>query len=432
MLIGSADAYWRHKVGLNVRAEQSAAELDTALETLTMFAAATTFRTKGAGNGDADLQHLPEAISAGADAPELFTAFVWEWLERASNYEPVREAMPLRVRWFMRPSPRMPYDAGNRVKLAGHALTAEEMTVLGTAAPFDYALGVASLDARFGTKAPLPEIQSTFGRRLGYDLRAIDYAIEHIAETDGLELREWACNINPTHCSALGAVFARLNREDEAAASYERAFADPTFDRVRLANESGWLVGYYQRNRQLERAVDLASTSAAIGSQPGLITAAHLFEDLGRFDDAEELYKQAYTRYDDPSQLLGFYYRAVMVRKEPQYNEDWKSLAPAVFPEGLKDALVTLDAPPQSGVIIIKDNPNTIKHGIQSGDIIIGLEGFRVENLNQYYAINAFFSKEQMKLTLWRGNLYTATIRVPNRLMGVQFRSYPIVGWKEN
>jgi S1-C subfamily serine protease len=110
----------------------------------------------------------------------------------------------------------------------------------------------------------------------------------------------------------------------------------------------------------------------------------------------------------------------------------WKSLAPAVFPQGLQDAPVKLDASPQLGVIVIKDNPNTIKHGIQAGDIIVGLEGFRVENLRQYYAINAFFSREQMKVTLWRGSIFTATIQAPNRLMGVQFRSHPIVGWKEN
>jgi hypothetical protein len=36
-----------------------------------------------------------------------------------------------------------------------------------------------------------------------------------------------------------------------------------------------------------------------------------------------------------------------------------------------------------------------------------------------------------MKLALWRGKVYTATIQAPNRLMGAQFRSYPIVGWAE-
>jgi hypothetical protein len=105
-----------------------------------------------------------------------------------------------------------------------------------------------------------------------------------------------------------------------------------------------------------------------------LITAAHLYEDLRRFDEAETLYEHAYRRYDDPAQLLGFYYRAVIVRKEPAYNDAWRSLAPAVFPQGLQDAPATLDAPPQTGVIIIKDNANTIKRGIQTGDIVVGLE----------------------------------------------------------
>ena len=431
MLIGSVDAYWRHKLGDNMGAAKSSLELDTALQHLAMYAPATTFRTKGVANGDADLTHIRTAITLGIHAPEMFTAFVWEWLERASKYEPLRDAMPARAQWFVRPSPRMPYDAGNRAKLAGHSMSAAALTALAAEAPFDYSLAVASLEARFGDKASLRDMQSTFGRRLAYDLRAIDYAVARLADDEGLDLREWACTINPTHCSALGAALVRLNRQTEAAASYERAFADESFDRVRLANESRWLVGYYRRNNLLAKAVDLADTSASIGSFTGLITAAHLYEDLRRFDDAEELYEQAYRRYDDPSQLLGFYYRAVIVRKETRYNDAWRSLAPAVFPQGLQDAPAALDTAPESGVIVIKDNPNTIKHGIQTGDIIVGLEGFRVENLNQYYAINAFFGKEQMKLTLWRGKVYAATIQAPNRLMGVQFRTYPIVGWAE-
>jgi hypothetical protein len=259
----------------------------------------------------------------------------------------------------------------------------------------------------------------------------MDYAVERLGDAEGLELREVACQASATHCAGLAAVLARLNRNAEAAASYERAFADETFDKVRLANESQWLVQYYQRSGQIDRARALADLSAGIGSRPGVVTAAHLYEDLRQYDQAQMLYQQVYKRYDDPSQLLGFYYRAVVMRKETRYDAAWRSLAPVVFPQGLQQAPVTMEAPPSAGVVVIKDNPNTVKAGIQSGDIIVGLEGFRVENLQQYYAVNAFFSKEQMKLTLWRGGLYVATITAPNRLMGIHFRTHPLEGWAE-
>jgi hypothetical protein len=36
-----------------------------------------------------------------------------------------------------------------------------------------------------------------------------------------------------------------------------------------------------------------------------------------------------------------------------------------------------------------------------------------------------------MTLTVWRGKLFNVTLSAPNRLMGIQFRSYRIRGWSE-
>lgn len=36
-----------------------------------------------------------------------------------------------------------------------------------------------------------------------------------------------------------------------------------------------------------------------------------------------------------------------------------------------------------------------------------------------------------MKLTVWRGKLFTVDIVALGRLMGIEFRSYPIQGWGE-
>jgi hypothetical protein len=36
-----------------------------------------------------------------------------------------------------------------------------------------------------------------------------------------------------------------------------------------------------------------------------------------------------------------------------------------------------------------------------------------------------------MKLTAWRGKSFQVAITAPNRLMGIEFRSYPIEGWRE-
>jgi hypothetical protein len=66
------------------------------------------------------------------------------------------------------------------------------------------------------------------------------------------------------------------------------------------------------------------------------------------------------------------------------------------------------------------------------GDLIVGVEGQRVENLDQYRAVNAFFEQDDMKLTVWRGDkLLPIAVTAPNRTIGVELRSYQIEGWTE-
>lgn len=187
------------------------------------------------------------------------------------------------------------------------------------------------------------------------------------------------------------------------------------------------------RRRDRPQALTLATESAEVGSWQGLVTLAYLYERLGRPRDAESLYVKSAERYDNPSQLFGFYYRTVHNRQQMEFEKGWKTWLPKVFPEGLQPAPTSMTAKPAHGVIITKDSALVRKAGIQAGDIIVGLEGWRVDNLRQYRAINASFDAEheEMKLAVWRGQIFQPTFTAPGRFMGVEFRSYPIQGWGE-
>ena len=82
-------------------------------------------------------------------------------------------------------------------------------------------------------------------------------------------------------------------------------------------------------------------------------------------------------------------------------------------------------------MIITKDSELSRTAGLQAGDLIVGLEGWRVDNLPQYRAINAFFKNDVMKISAWRTNRFDVTLTAPNRLMGIEFRTHPITGWAE-
>jgi S1-C subfamily serine protease len=70
--------------------------------------------------------------------------------------------------------------------------------------------------------------------------------------------------------------------------------------------------------------------------------------------------------------------------------------------------------------------------GLLIGDLIVGVEGYRAENLDQYRAVNAFFEQDDMKLTVWRGDkLLPIALTAANRTIDVELRSYPLEGYRE-
>jgi S1-C subfamily serine protease len=108
-----------------------------------------------------------------------------------------------------------------------------------------------------------------------------------------------------------------------------------------------------------------------------------------------------------------------------EFDEAWRAALAEVFPNGL-----TRDAGepgrPAIGVIVTRNDELAKNAGLQPGDIIVALEGWRVENIRQYAAINAFFETDLMKLTAWRRKRIELTVRAPGRLLGSGFRSYPV------
>jgi tetratricopeptide (TPR) repeat protein len=433
MLVGTIDTYWRLRFGDSKAGAAAGQEMELALKDLTMFPVATTLRRTGTANGDADMTRIAAAIGVGLASPERLTIPVWSWLEESSRYERIKKGMPPKVQWFARASARMPYGGAWRTSEGGQILNGAELIALTAEAPYDFFLRVTELKGRFGDRVPAAQIQSAFGRRLAYDLRAIDYAEARFESADALPLLEYACGISPNHCVALARTLARLGRTDEAARQYEAAFADPAYDRVSFSQNCGWLVSYYLEHNQANRAFIVAEEAAQIGAWGGLNTLAYLHERLEHWDEAEHFYREAYQRYDaNASELLGFYYRAFVVGKQARFERAWAEVLPTVFPDGLRDIPKAFTGTPEHGVIITEDNLRVVKAGFQSGDIIVGLEGFRIENLKQYRAVNAFFlNHNEIKLSLWRGSVFNKTYTAPNRMMGIGIRSYPIQDWAE-
>jgi hypothetical protein len=432
LFIGSDDAFYRHTIGSEHVADTEKHRLKAALGSLRIFPIATIFWTKGVAGGDADLGLINEAISGALAAPELVAPAPWAFLATGAHYETVRRGMPAPGTWFAATSTRFAYEASRRIKEGASTVTPDAMLALSREMPYNDALASQYLRAKYGEHPPAAEVIRAYGPKLEYSVRALRSARAFAQEesADQLRIAALACAANTAECIEYGRELATANREADAAASYERAFADPALDAVALSNSSSWLVSYYYRHGRTAAALQLAERAASTGAMRGSVTAAYLYERLGRSTDAEATYRAAATNYDDWPQLIGFYYRAVNIRHQTEFEQQWKISLARIFPDGLV-SMTASNAQPEHGVVVTKDSVRSRKAGLQAGDIIVGLEGWAVANLQQYTTINAFFERDEVRLAAWRGRLFTVSATAPNRLFGTELRSYPIAGWRE-
>ena len=425
MNMSMVDSHVRHMLGDHDEANQLKRSFEARLGDLTMFPVGTLRWTKGSQGTEADLTYLREITDLTIKAPELVPYRAWQFAEMGSRYEPVAKMMPTGDGWFKRPTPEVPFEAGVRRGAS------ENVEALLSTAPHDTPLLVA-ISAGGPDDPAVKHARGLLEYHHDYDLRAVDATVKYLntGTPDLLALQRKACVISPRDCMALASTLLYW-MEDEAAAAleYERAFADPDLDAIARASESGWLTSYYYRTKQTDKAVALAEQVARTGSGAGFMTHGWLSEQLGLIDKAEEDFMANVDAYNNKSGLLGFYYRRVEIDKNEAYRTRWAKWLAEVFPEGLQPVPTSMTGAPQKGVFVYKDSPYSRKYGIRTGDIIVGLEGWRVDNEEQYFAINEFKDDLAMKITLWRGQLVTIDAKSPTRLLGTELQTHPLKGW---
>lgn len=431
-VISRYDSYLRHSFGDGEAADKAKVMLRNELGDLWTFPSATIWWTKGPRGLEADDRFFNEAVTTAVAQPQRVTAHVWTVLSFASPYvQHARHFMPAAPPWFFATAPRTAYDAAMRVQ-AGGLRPVEDYERLLENAPYDLPLATHYLAAKYGKQVPLAEVERRLGAHLAFDTRAVAWAMAAVKDDErSVELLENACGFSPTYCEQFASKLAMLGRDAEAATAFERALGDDSVDEVAKANWSGWLVHYYQSSGRTDKALQLAERSAGTGASVGLVTAARLYERLGRLDDAEVALRHNAERYDAPGELLGFYYRSMQVRKEQKYKDGWERAVKPVFPDGLRRDPVPA-GPPALGVFVEQDSPAANRLGLQAGDVIVAVDGWRVDNMLQYRAVRAFPMQGGFTLTVARGAT-RLEVAIPNRAFVPDFKiaNYPVQGWIE-
>jgi hypothetical protein len=430
MNIGLMDGYYRYYQGNPQHADQTKSELGRTLGTLTMFPLGTLRWTKGVTSSEADMSYVADVVALSRTSPELITARAWVFFEPGSRAEAVPESMPQPRKWFTGATAKVPYEAGVRHD-NGLRAKHEDLDALIAEAPTDRLLLTAAIKGAAAGPA-IDRANGLLASRHDYDLSAID-AVLAKEKDEGVRagLLRKACNLSSRDCLDLAGTLAAAGQEEEAAKEYEGGLSDPAIDRVAFALHAGWLIDYYYRKGRVDDAMKLANDAASVGSGAGYVSRGLLFEKMGRLDDAESDLLEVAARYQQPRYVLGFYYRRVEVAHDAAYEHKWKKWLAETFPKGLQPEPASMAATPKTGVFVYQDSERSQKAGIRSGDIIVGLEGWRVDTVEQYHAINSFFEHPRVKLTLWRGALVKVDAETPRRLFGTDIRTHPLKGWIE-
>ena len=428
--IDKIDYLYRHTLAMPDRADELKQALDSSLSHLTLYPVASVARTKGRKGTEADNRYINQAIDVAVRSPELVTLDFWKFIQMGVRYEPVRRGIPLMHTWFMPLSAELPYDAPMRTESSIASLKPAAIEELLDEAPYDISM-MSRIAQRYKSLRPLMlKIRTTVEPRIDFDMWVIDWAINTARDGDDrLALRRKACALAVAQCLELASDLTDVD-EQAAAVEYEKAFRDPALDEVTMSNSSGWLVEYYERSGQLVKAMDLAQRSATAYSGRGLSTLAHLLERRARIEEADEVFTAMGARYPSfKGPLAGFLYRQAVTANKRAYLARWKAIEKEIFPNGLQPMAAVMPQQPDKGVFVEEDSYWSRRVRLQAGDIIVGVDGWKVDSKEQYDAAMALLPPHaKHKLTAWRGILFTVDLYANN---GMVLKTHPLKGWIE-
>jgi tetratricopeptide (TPR) repeat protein len=344
-------------------------------------------------------------------SPERITGGTWRLLLHKMRFAPVPTDLPNPRQWF-RPAllagTLLDFQYRVDVIFDLRAMDPARVQELRELAPCRAALAVAVAESLPAGKATVAELASVYGPLAEFNVRAMG-KLADAAWYDPTEFRHRRgalCDLVPEKCFLLGYRLAELGFPDEAAEAYQKGF-DGARDRVEASNESEWLVEYYFARGRIAKAEDVARRSADVGSSAGLEVMARLLERTDRVDEAERLYRQIYETYDQPLPMTGFYYRQARVAHLSKYEARLREALALRLSSGLEPFdRSALPPKPEDGVVIRKVNDNTKRYGIMWGNVIVGLDGFRVRDTNALDVVRALSYSPHMKFVIWRGQSY--------------------------
>ncbi len=423
-----ADTYFRIAVGLPDEADAYRAHADPRLQGMELHPFVRMRRTARAGVQVEDIDGFEDVVRATVRNPERVNGANWYFAAWTTGQMALREGMPRPADWFSsRLAVESTFDIRRRLWHFGRHQSPADIAVAQELAPSSSQVWRLFVELPRAQPITTDELLRLMGPRAEYDLHALA-DVEASAERqrqDERPVRERMCAIEPSSCVHLGELLADRSEDADAVRAFRKAFDEAT-DRVHVSNHMRWLVRYYRGHGNTREAMIVAREGAGTGSSQGLTNLAWLLEDLNELDEAESLHADNFERYENPAELIGFYYRLARIGGLAAYEQRLHSAASDVFPNGLRTYRAEEnDTPPIDGALIDSNSEKLREAGLMPGDVIVALDGFRVRSFGQYEAVRTFSESPELKLAVWRVNRYMDIAASPrDRRFGVSMIDY--------
>jgi Tfp pilus assembly protein PilF len=352
----------------------------------------------------------PAAVRVLRAQPEAVSPASWELVDRRCSRERDTGLLPRYPAWF---SPVVPtgtaYAAYSRLATGflSKDYDTQKMVTLLQYSPFDAGIVRIYVARKFGDKPNPKEVAPLVGPLLEYDLSVMKWWAGFV-EDDVAAYRlayEPVCRLDPDSCLTLAWYLADRDLDAAAVPAFERAVKEGR-NRVGIVGLVGWLMDYYFDHQRPDDALKLARMGEEVHSTAGLRLMARLMERTGRYREAESYYKKIVERYDFDELINQFYVRYEQRIGDGRYRAEAQEALKKLFPQGLQRAtLADLGAAPAPGrgyLVAWKPSVPLARIGLKTRDVIVAMDGYRIDNRPQYETVLRFTDKRDVALIVWR------------------------------
>lgn len=416
-LIAANRLHLEKMLGQPAEAERFATEAQASFGKLTLYPLVHPFDYRARRDARVEFwRGAAEAACAAAGElvsrqPQAVPPWSWDELRIQCGTERQTGAIPPVFEWYPEPVPHgTAYDAAARIQRGSpRAKASDGARALRDIAPYEPQLAFLSLPE----KRTARDITETLGPLLGYSLLAMRSQALQAWEEPARYRRLFGriCDLDADSCLELADYLQQRGLDEAAtAAAYERAL-EHARDRVGVSNSSDWLADYHFDRGNEARAVALATMAAGVGSGGGLATMGRVLERMGRYEEAEALYTRVKEAYGRDTTLNEFYLRFEHRVGSGRFAAQAAQARQRLFPRGLQRVNAASFAGqrgPAEGMPVDRRvlDMKLWRFGLRSGDHLVALDGYRVQNAAQFRAVLGFTDAPQMTALVWREGRY--------------------------